>query len=726
MSKSIHRLSKCMHCFFFTNIIIFFPLFSLLSQLVDEHVSDSDSSVGSTSHQYPMLSTPVTDAPSIGIQPQVKKWSKYHSCFYCDKQIIKMARHLEMKHKSELSVGQILSLPKGSNERRKGWLKIIKEGDYKHNFDVFDKGEGTLIPKYRGKNVQIETLVPCPTCKGLYRKKKIAAHSQVCCTSKPGRAYREGSLMLPVPKNISKSLWQNVLLKMKDDPISRKAKSDSLIIAFGERMYHKRDVEEHTSSQISGRMRELARLVMDLKDRSNGNIESLTDALLVKNFDTLVASVRSVAEYSDETHSFGKGSLALKLGYSIKKSAFILKSHAIQNSDQMQIANAEKFLSLFTGNWCDHISSAANQSLERRKFNNPQLLPCCRDVEKLYSYVKNIKADDYPTVAKAALCEISLFNRKRGGEVQRMTLENLEMGKKNQEPVDEEIIQSLTPIERKLVQSFTRIEIRGKFNRRVAILLTHSMLTKIDTIMLERERLSIKSKYLFATPNGERPYRGSDVIRVMAIEAGVSSPYIFTWTSLRKQVATISQALEISDIEQDQLAQFLGHDIRVHRDFYRLPHDILQKAKVAKILMKINAGKSTSVEDYSLEDDNELEPDDSCSGESDLDEEEKECYEDTQESGPSEIMELDAFKERHEPKHEGLNENSSDTRKSGKRRKWTQVERQAVLKHLSVFIRMKKVPGKADIEKAINREQCLNARSWRNVKDFCYNEIKKL
>ena len=191
--------------------------------------------------------------------------------------------------------------------------------------------------------------------------------------------------MLPIPKNVSKSLWQNVLLKMIDDPISRKVKNDSLIIAFGERMYHKRDVEEHTSSQISGRMRELARLVMDLQDQSNGNIKSLAEALLVKNFDTLVASVRSVAEYSDETHSFGKGSLALKLGYSIKKSALILKSHAIQNSDQMGLANAENFFTLFTGNWCDHISSTANQSLERRKLKNPQLLPCCRDEEKLYS-----------------------------------------------------------------------------------------------------------------------------------------------------------------------------------------------------------------------------------------------------------------------------------------------------------------------------------------------------
>ena len=35
----------------------------------------------------------------------------------------------------------------------------------------------------------------------------------------------------------------------------------------------------------------------------------------------------------------------------------------------------------------------------------------------------------------------------------------------------------------------------------------------------------------------------------------------------------------------DQLANFLGHDIRIHREFYRLPEKTLQLAKVSKVLM---------------------------------------------------------------------------------------------------------------------------------------------
>ena len=34
----------------------------------------------------------------------------------------------------------------------------------------------------------------------------------------------------------------------------------------------------------------------------------------------------------------------------------------------------------------------------------------------------------------------------------------------------------------------------------------------------------------------------------------------------------------------------MGHSIRVHREFYRLPLDLVQRAKVAKILLAANEG----------------------------------------------------------------------------------------------------------------------------------------
>jgi hypothetical protein len=52
----------------------------------------------------------------------------------------------------------------------------------------------------------------------------------------------------------------------------------------------------------------------------------------------------------------------------------------------------------------------------------------------------------------------------------------------------------------------------------------------------------------------------------------------------------MGQVLGLSETSQDILAQFMGHDLRIHRDFYMLPQSILEIAKVAKVLHALNSG----------------------------------------------------------------------------------------------------------------------------------------
>ena len=42
--------------------------------------------------------------------------------------------------------------------------------------------------------------------------------------------------------------------------------------------------------------------------------------------------------------------------------------------------------------------------------------------------------------------------------------------------------------------------------------------------------------------------------------------------------------------ELDELAGYLGHDLTIHRKYYRLPENTVQLAKVTKILMAVNRG----------------------------------------------------------------------------------------------------------------------------------------
>ena len=63
------------------------------------------------------------------------------------------------------------------------------------------------------------------------------------------------------------------------------------------------------------------------------------------------------------------------------------------------------------------------------------------------------------------------------------------------------------------------------------------------------------------------------------------------------------QIWNLHENELDILAQFLGHDIHVHRDFYRLPSATIQVAKVSKWLLAMEKGlPGLSLNDITLTD----------------------------------------------------------------------------------------------------------------------------
>ena len=73
-------------------------------------------------------------------------------------------------------------------------------------------------------------------------------------------------------------------------------------------------------------------------------------------------------------------------------------------------------------------------------------------------------------------------------------------------------------------------------------------------------------------------------------------------------MATVIQIMALSNEELDWVARHLGHDITVHREFYRLQESTLELAKVSKLLIaaekgevNINAGASLSQMEVELD-----------------------------------------------------------------------------------------------------------------------------
>ena len=108
--------------------------------------------------------------------------------------------------------------------------------------------------------------------------------------------------------------------------------------------------------------------------------------------------------------------------------------------------------------------------------------------------------------------------------------------------------------------------------------------------------------YMFARPGALSAYRGGDCIQQYAKECGAKHPEVLTSTRLRKHIATMSQVLNLQENEADQLADFLGHDIRVHREYYRLPQGTLQLAKMSKVLLAMETGTLSQYKGQSRDD----------------------------------------------------------------------------------------------------------------------------
>lgn len=61
-------------------------------------------------------------------------------------------------------------------------------------------------------------------------------------------------------------------------------------------------------------------------------------------------------------------------------------------------------------------------------------------------------------------------------------------------------------------------------------------------------------------------------------------------SDLRLSMVICTQMLMMKSDELNMLANHMGHDLQIHMDHYRLQTDIIERAKVARILMAVDSG----------------------------------------------------------------------------------------------------------------------------------------
>lgn len=563
---------------------------------------------------------------SVYVVPVLKKedgsraYNKKHHCVYCGVLVQKMSRHLLRKHMDKVEVAKAFSLPKNSKQRRYQLDLIRNKGNFEYNNNVLESKQGKLIAcKQPKKKTELEIFKHCLYCFGLFKKKAMWRHFQTCkfkpqdMSSKKGKTRVQAlcAFAEPVPPEFSESYWK-FLSEMHQDEITLACKSDQCILEFGYRLFYKNKKVVSQLPYIRQKLRELGRLLLEA--RNTAPVKSLKDLIKPEMYAQLVAASRRLAGFNEESGKYKQPSLVRKIGHNMHSLALFIKTEGLKMKDKETVQNAEEFAQLYQESWKYDIASQALTQLEQKKWNAPLLLPFTQDVQILHNHLsekqekclhalkEEASQSSWKDLAKVTLTQAILFNRRRAGEVSRMHL-SVYLSKDTSE-THEDVNLALTALEQKLCKYFVRITIVGKRGRKVPVLLSPSMKESLDALTEKREECGVlkDNQYLFALPNSVHYLRGSDCIRQFVSEcSGLKNPTALTSTKLRKHIATMSTVLNLKTTELDQLADFLGHNIAVHRKHYRLPEGITQLAKISKVLLALEQGRLGEYKGKSLD-----------------------------------------------------------------------------------------------------------------------------
>nr|CAI5867283.1 unnamed protein product [Callosobruchus analis] len=415
-------------------------------------------------------------------------------CYYCEEPVLNFARHVVRNHSNEADVQRICLLEPGSKERKELLATLRKKGNFLNSNTVKKPMRHPALP---GRD-----LLPCTGCMGFYSSKLLWRHRKKCCENYDKMHRVSGQNMLLRNSVADPQLVSEVFPRMRPDNVSLTAKKDPLICAFGAR-YIKTHREKHFAVIASRKMRELARLLIELK-RCTSDITNLIDAFKPQYFDMLVAATKKISKYNDEKDYFESPTLALNMGTTLKQSVTWLLHLPLKEKTFLELYLLPKW------NWKYEISSKAANDLQVKAWNKVTIVPLASDLKILKEYLiksanaaastlqeDNHSKDAYMTLLETIFCRTILLNRRRPGELQRLPLYLYE---RNADEVGtekyEEFLQAVTPSGKILMQSLRRVVIRGKRGRGVPVLFS------VDV----QDHINVMLKYRANFHRGPNPY----------------------------------------------------------------------------------------------------------------------------------------------------------------------------------------------------------------------------
>ncbi|XP_072027751.1 uncharacterized protein [Amphiura filiformis] len=612
-----------------------------------EENANLDLNAEERSTSYPKITVPVYRK-----KKGKRDYAKYNSCFYCQelKAGGKIPRHLKSMHANEPLVAQSLACKKEARDMSLEKIRLM--GDFNYNLKVYEKGEGELLLLRKPLKQKVcEDYLPCIHCLGFVDVNEMWAHIKRCKHRRRklvenrndkthlgdnNDAYHENSIISQARMLLEggkvygedrdiHTVRKTIVSKMRksSDNIKDVVEKDMLILHFGNVLLTKTGkARRHCISQ---KMRQLARLLLKVRQLQGYSNITLQECLSATNFDHVVQATKELCQPLEETTMNGVSmskspSLGLHLGHSLIKCCFLKRGRAIRLGDDVMKEEADNFNELFQTEWTDKISSQSLQTLQERRYTSREKLPKTEDLQLLKAHKeKSLEAEmhmlkRYPSAAawralsKSVYVLITVFNKRRGGEVAKMQLSCF-FDRDSAGGGHADILNCLSDLEKKLVNRFDVVRLPGKRNRPVPLLLQKKWAEAMQLLVDKRNDcdIPITNTYFFATPNRLTYINAWQTLHTAVVNAGCSEPLKISTTTLRKYTATILQVLDLTKGEQEWLSNHLGHELEIHKEVYRLQEATIEAGKVSKLLLAVEQGNIKNFKGKNL---NEIDEDD--------------------------------------------------------------------------------------------------------------------
>ena len=391
-------------------------------------------------------------------------------------------------HDEEPIVARTLAM-KDKKERGREFDKLRLLGNFNYNMKVREEGKGELIVMRRPSHQRnYEEYLPCLYCYGFLHERELFNHLRVC-SHRPTSTKDGGDVKSTVMKSLKSQcrmllegggydyhhndkrvlrVLEVVVHSMRErggESVKKTVQKDDLILQFGAVLLERKG--ESRAHDIAFKMRQLSRLVLEVRQITRNSTLTLHKIISGKYFDAVLQATKSLCGVQDTTTQNGvpmlnTPSIGLHLGHSLAKVCQLKRGRSIRLADEQMKSDVTDFHTLLRDEWTDTISSPALQTLQERKLTRKESLPTTSDLKRLLTSTQsamlkemsNLRSFPCPKAWRALsntlYVMITIFNKRRGGEVARIRVRNFEDRCAGTEH-NADLLESLSTVEKQLV-----------------------------------------------------------------------------------------------------------------------------------------------------------------------------------------------------------------------------------------------------------------------------------